>query len=691
MSLNNIWIRRQQCPCGDWKCYIRFEGDESSCLVTKSELDSSTTTTTTTATGTGSSLYDNNTVFMPYVGQIFRTDDEAFEYYSAFARKSGFSIRKARSTESQNLGVYRRDFVCYRSGFNQPRKKANVEHPRERKSVRCGCDAKLYLTKEVVDGVTHWFVSQFSNVHNHELLEDDQVRLLPAYRKIRQSDQDRILLLSKAGFPVNRIVKLLELEKGVQPGQLPFIEKDVRNFVRACKKSVQENDAFLSEKRESDTLELLESCKALAERDMDFAYDCTSDENQKVENLAWAFGDSIGAYSLFGDVVVFDTTYRSIPYGLLLGVFFGIDNHGKAILLGCVLLQDETCLSFTWALQTFVRFMRGRHPQTILTDMDTGLKDAIAREMPNTHHVVFMWHIVSKLASWFSQTLGSHYDEFRAGFEMFCRAGNIDEFEQQWNLLVTRFGLVPDRHADLLYSCRASWSPCYIREHFVAQTMTPEFNLSIDSFLKRIVAGPTCMQLLLEEVSAAASLAKQIPPRFTYPSLKTCMPMEDQARGILTPYAFSVLQNELVLSVQYAVSEMANGPYIVHHFKKMEGECCVIWNPENEEIQCSCKEFEHSGILCRHTLRVLTVKNCFLIPEQYFLLRWRQESPHVAAENQNGQGIGDDCAQTFHSLTETLLTESMICKDRLDYANQELSLLIDRVRNVAPANCLYQP
>ncbi|KAF2292441.1 hypothetical protein GH714_022816 [Hevea brasiliensis] len=92
------------------------------------------------------------------------------------------------------------------------------------------------------------FLLLFSNVHNHELLEDDQVRLLPAYRKIQEADQERILLLSKAGFPVNRIVKVLELEKGVQPGQLPFIEKDVRNFVRTCKKTVQENDALLTER-----------------------------------------------------------------------------------------------------------------------------------------------------------------------------------------------------------------------------------------------------------------------------------------------------------------------------------------------------------------------------------------------------------------------------------------------------------
>lgn len=337
--LNNIWIRRQQCSCGDWKCYIKYEGDDQAAVGSQSAKNESSLSS------------PREFSFTPYVGLIFNTDEEAFEYYSNFARKNGFSIRKARSTESQNLGIYRRDFVCYRSGFNQPRKKANVEHPRDRKSVRCGCDAKLYLTKEVVDGKAQWYISQFSNVHNHELLEDDQVRLLPAYRKIQEADQERILLLSKAGFPVNRILKVLELEKGVQPGQLPFIEKDVRNFVRTCKKTVQENDAMLTEKRENDLLELLEACKAMAQRDDGFVYSYTTDENGKVENIAWAYGDSIRAFSVFSDVVTFDTTYRSITYNMLLGVWLGINNYGKTVFLGCVLLQDETSRSFAWALQ----------------------------------------------------------------------------------------------------------------------------------------------------------------------------------------------------------------------------------------------------------------------------------------------------------------------------------------------------
>ncbi|KAF3945486.1 hypothetical protein CMV_028138 [Castanea mollissima] len=516
---NNIWIRRQQCPCGDWKCYIKYEGDDQSSV--NSQLVKSETT--------ASSSSSSEAVFTPY---------------------------------------------------------------------------------EIIDNVTQWYVSQFSNVHNHELLEDDQVRLLPAYRKIQEADQERILLLSKAGFPVNRIVKVLELEKGVQPGQLPFIEKDVRNFVRTCKKTVQENDALLSEKRENDMMELVEACKAMVERDPDFLYDCTTDENGKVENIAWTFGDSVRAYTVFGDVVTFDTTYRSITYGLLLGVWFGIDSHGKAIFFGSVLLQEENSHSFAWALQTFVRFMRGRRPQTILTDIDSGLRDAIARELPNTKHRV--WKILSINGIF-------------------------------WLLA--------------------------------------EFSQSLDSFLKRILSAHTCLQVFFEQVGIAANLQNQ-PRVLQSMHIKTCMPIEEHARSILTPYAFNVLQHEIVLSMEYATTEMANGSYLVRHYKKMDGEYLVIWIPDGEQIHCSCKEFEHSGMLCRHSLRVLVVKNYFELPEKYCLHRWRLESSLVPMDDQHAQSSSDECTQAFHSLAATLLTESLISKERFNYVHRELTGLLEHVRNM---------
>ncbi|CAM8988977.1 unnamed protein product [Rhodiola kirilowii] len=669
---NNIWIRRQQCPCGDWKCYIKYEGEDQTAA--GSQLVKMETLSSRSSSGA---------IFTPYVGQIYKSDNDAFEHYSNFARKNGFSIRKARSTESQNLGVYRRDYVCYRSGFNQPRKKANVEHPRERKSVRCGCDAKMYLTKEIVDGVAQWYVSQFSNIHNHELLEDDQVRLLPAYRKIQEADQEQILLLSKAGFPVNRIVKVLELEKGVQPGQLPFIEKDVRNFVRTCKKTVQENDTLLTEKRENDTLEFLEACKAAAEKDFEFVYDYSTDENGKVENIAWSYGQSVCAYTMFGDVVFFDSAYRSITYGLVLGAWFGMDNHGKPILFGSVLLQDETSRSFAWAFQSFHRFMRGRQPQTILTDMDPAIIHAVANELPNTKHVICLWHILSKISSWFSVPLGSHYGDFRSEFEVTCYLERIEDFEHQWNHLVTQYELGSDKHLALLYTYREYWPFCFISNYFLARMATKEFLKSMNTFLKKILSSQACLQGFFEEITAAVNIDYRKNEETQYTHIKTCMPVEEHARSVLTPYAFNVLQNELVLSMQYEITDMPDGSYHVRHYKGLDKAAVVGCA---EPIQCSCKAFEHSGILCRHCLRILLLKNCFQLPETYFLPRWRSDSSLYSVDNQNQQTGMDECRQAFHTLSATLLTESIMTRERFDYVHRELTGLIENVRNMPVSN-----
>ncbi|KAG6594705.1 putative protein FAR1-RELATED SEQUENCE 10, partial [Cucurbita argyrosperma subsp. sororia] len=663
----NVWIRRQQCPCGDWKCYVSYEGEgEETCVaaqLVKSERVSS------------------EAMVAPYVGMVFKTDNDAFEYYGNFARNNGFSIRKERSRLSPQLGVYKRDFVCYRSGFAPAKKKPIGEHHRDRKSVRCGCDAKMYLSKEVCEGIAQWFVVQFSNVHNHELLEDDQVRLLPAYRKIHEADQERILLLSKAGFPIHRIVKVLELEKGIHGGQLPFLERDVRNFVQNRKKIVQEHDALLNEKREIDTMELLEACKATKESDEEFVYDFTVDSNDKVEHVAWSYGYSVNAYAMFGDVVYFDTTYSSITYGLLLGVWLGIDNHGRTIFFGCVLLQDETSRSFAWALQTFIRFMRGTFPQTILTDLDPGLRDAIRTELPATKHIIPKWNILSKVSSWFSLHLGSHYAEFKAEFDLLYSVESTEDFDIRWGQMVSMFGLVSDKHIDLLFSFREYWVPSYIRGCLLAQMATPAYFKSVDLFLKGVFNAQTCLCSFFEKVGISANFQGHEHQEMQYLQAKTNIPIEEHARSILTPFAFNALQHELVLAMQYAASEMADGSYLVRHFKKMDGECLVMWIAESEQIHCSCKEFESSGLLCRHALRIFIIKNYFQLPDKYYLNRWRRQSSLGSSDGHGIQSNDGDWFHEYQHLTEALFAEASVTKERCEHVRKELMKELTRLLN----------
>ncbi|KAF1887801.1 hypothetical protein Lal_00023809 [Lupinus albus] len=180
--------------------------------------------------------------YIPYEGQTFNSDEDAYHFYCLFAKKYGFSVRRGhvyrhgKKSEEDSLDIYKREFVCHRA----------------------------------------------------------EVRFLPANRDIPINDQNQILLLTKAGATVNLMMRVLELEKGIDPGHLPYLEKDIRNFIHLNSSIGKENDAA----------EVLKLCKH-----DDFQYDFTLDESNKLEHIIWAFGDSVRAYEAFGDVVVFDTTY----------------------------------------------------------------------------------------------------------------------------------------------------------------------------------------------------------------------------------------------------------------------------------------------------------------------------------------------------------------------------------------------
>lgn len=156
--------------------------------------------------------------------------------------------------------------------------------------------------------------------------------------------------------------------------------------------------------------------------------------------------------------------------------------------------------------------------------------------------------------------------------------------------------------------------------------------------------------------------------------------MESHAATVLTPFAFSLLQDELVLAPQFASILVGEGCFHIRHHTEMDGGYKVMWDPRQELIHCSCHQFEFSGILCRHILRVLSTNNCFHIPDSYLPMRWRLVSKeHVEKEQVEKVKI-------LESLTSTIVSESVATEERLNFACEQMSMVLSHIKQLPILN-----
>lgn len=286
---------------------------------------------------------------VPFIGQRFVSQEAAYEFYCSFAKQCGFSIRRHRTRGKDGVGrgITRRDFTCHRAGYPQMKPSEDAKMQRNRKSSRCGCQAYMRIVKRAdFDHVPEWRVTGFSNIHNHELPKFNELAHLPTCCTISSDDKSRICMFAKAGMSVRHMMRLMELEKGVKLGCLPFTEVDMRYLLQS----------FRNVERDNDAIDLIAMCKKLKDENPNFKYDFKIDGTNRLEHIAWSYASSVQLYEMFGDTVVFDTTHRLEAYDMLLGVWLGVDNHGMTCFFGCVLLRDETIQSFSWALK--VRSLR---------------------------------------------------------------------------------------------------------------------------------------------------------------------------------------------------------------------------------------------------------------------------------------------------------------------------------------------
>ena len=78
-------------------------------------------------------------------------------------------------------------------------------------------------------------------------------------------------------------------------------------------------------------------------------------------------------YKIYGDVTIFDTTYRTIKYNHICAPFVGVNNYWKNVVFGCVFIVNDKFKLFEWLFEIFKKAMGDSCLTTIFTDQDLSL------------------------------------------------------------------------------------------------------------------------------------------------------------------------------------------------------------------------------------------------------------------------------------------------------------------------------
>ncbi|KAG0519311.1 hypothetical protein BDA96_09G253100 [Sorghum bicolor] len=442
-------------------------------------------------------------IFYPYQGTTFNSFEEAKEFYNLYSWEIGFGIRVSRARQNGNECTTRRDLVCCCEGF--------CKNPLAA-SFRIGCKAMLRLHRTESHG---WIVTKIIPDHNHPLSDSyGQKNQWGSHGAIDPLTKDFIKKLRENNVMLGRVCSII----GVMSASTiaPVRKQVVRNF---CAKLAQEDIKDDIGK----TMQVLESMKR-EDKDMQ----CT--------------GKNQVDYKHFGDVVTFDTTYRTNLYNLPFGIFVGM--KGPKILNQC---------------------------QAMAVAIKSTLKESRHR-----------WLITEEISA--------------------------IAFERRWGELLKEFKLESNKFMSRAYKFRGMWAKPYFMNIFCAGMTSTQRSESANHMLKRFIQRSAPMHVFVskfrdfqfarnQEEEKENHVTKQVSRR-----RRIGVPIEQHAETIYTRAMHERFYNELYESV---------------HVVRLAGA---------EKVTCTCGLYEHVGLLCRHSLKVLVHLDRTEIPPGNIMYRWTKHA-----------------------------------------------------------------
>ncbi|XP_074323430.1 protein FAR1-RELATED SEQUENCE 2-like [Apium graveolens] len=312
-------------------------------------------------------------------------------------------------------------FESVDQGFNNPKDDPKVLNKRRSVTHRCGCKAKMILNREMTTSL-------------------------------------RNICYNSAKVNIG-VSKSFSFAKEMYGGyaNVGALLQDFRNFNTDLK-------LFIGDK---DTQMMIDKFKRIQDKFKSFYYAYDVDSYGRLTKLFWA--DSIGRrnFELYGDAILFDATFDTNRYNLILAPFTGVDKHDRCVTFASCLLSHESVADYSWDFGHQVKAW-GRNHVLIIIDQFPAIT-VFVRDVfsdVNGHvrskHRLCMWHIMEKFPVKLGNRLCKETD-FMEKMKTYIWSSIIEteEFERGWERVIKEFNLENNKWLQDMYALKASWIPAF--------------------------------------------------------------------------------------------------------------------------------------------------------------------------------------------------------------------------------------
>ncbi|XP_022025122.1 protein FAR1-RELATED SEQUENCE 5-like [Helianthus annuus] len=558
-------------------------------------------------------------------------------------------------------------------------------------------DCKARVKFRLTDEKDCYFLYEFEDRHNHELVSSEYKHLLRERRKLDDMEEKFIHRVASNNIGATRAHNVLSSIRGSRYLVHGTIT-DFKNCRRDLNVFIGENDAqMLKDKMEGRRDHL---------HNFSFEYKL---ENSELSAFFWADETAKCNYEAFGDIISFDATYRTNRYCMVFVPFTGVDNHRKCVTIGAGMIAKENIESFTFLLESFLKAFK-KQPNIIVTDQDPAMKVAASKVFTESKHRLCTWHITNKLPTKVCGDVENNA-EFKSKFHKLVWSiyTGPEQFEKRWRELMEEYNLLGNKWLSDMYEIRHRWIPSYFKDvEFCGLMRTTSRSESENSFFNSFTHyGDTLIQFMFS-FDAAMDKQRYIQETLdhqtknTTPKYKTPLNIEKHAAKLYTRTIFRLIQVEIEESVWRCSHNVVNTEGVIettivkekrksqpveddlvplqmyntepiHEFK-------VTRNTEDGNIECSCQMFLRLGILCKHIFHVLNKCDIEEIPEKYICKRWMKDL--IPADIRQKKVLYSETDNEAEEMANKAISSVDYCLRALMNNKAELKEFVEKIENM---------